>query len=134
MTVAGVELWRTRIGAVALTGSRGVASFQYDPAFLASGIQLAPLMMPLADRVYTFPELSPRTFRGLPGLLVAGLALLHAMQRLCLGPPTPDASPGPAGLATLLPLWMNLVLALVLALVLPAPLAALLREGARLAG
>ena len=73
MTVAGVELWGTRIGAVALTGSRGVASFQYDPAFLASGIQLAPLMMPLADRVYTFPELSPRTFRGLPGLLADSL-------------------------------------------------------------
>jgi hydrogenase-4 component F len=70
----------------------------------------------------------------LPGLLIAGLALLHAMQRLCLGPPTPDAAPGAAGLATLLPLWMNLVLALVLALALPAPLAALLREGARLAG
>lgn len=73
MTVAGVELWGTRIGAVALTGSRGVASFQYDPAFLASGIQLAPLMMPLADRVYTFPELTPRTFRGLPGLLADSL-------------------------------------------------------------
>jgi serine/threonine-protein kinase HipA len=30
-------------------------------------------MMPLADRVYTFPELSPRTFRGLPGLLADSL-------------------------------------------------------------
>lgn len=73
MTVAAVELWGTRIGAVALTGSTGVASFQYDPAFLASGIQLAPLTMPLADRVYSFPELSARTFRGLPGLLADSL-------------------------------------------------------------
>lgn len=73
MTVAAVELWGTRIGAVALTGSTGVASFQYDPAFLASGIQLAPLTMPLADRVYSFPELSTRTFRGLPGLLADSL-------------------------------------------------------------
>jgi serine/threonine-protein kinase HipA len=69
MTVAAVELWGTRIGAVALTGSTGVASFQYDPSFLASGIQLAPLMMPLAERIYSFPELPHRTFRGLPGLL-----------------------------------------------------------------
>ncbi|WP_027283229.1 proton-conducting transporter transmembrane domain-containing protein [Rubritepida flocculans] len=68
----------------------------------------------------------------LPGLLVAGLALLHAMQRLCLGPPTPDAAPGPAGLSALLPLWTNLLLALLIALALPAPLAALLREGAGL--
>jgi serine/threonine-protein kinase HipA len=73
MTVAAVELWGTRIGAVALTGSTGVASFEYDPAFLASGIQLAPLTMPLADRVYSFPELSARTFRGLPGLLADSL-------------------------------------------------------------
>ena len=73
MNVAGVELWGTHIGAVALTGATGMASFQYDPGFLASGIQLAPLMMPLADRVYTFPELSSRTFRGLPGLLADSL-------------------------------------------------------------
>jgi serine/threonine-protein kinase HipA len=43
MTVAAVELWGTRIGAVALTGATGIASFQYEPAFLASGIQLSPL-------------------------------------------------------------------------------------------
>lgn len=73
MTVAAVELWGTRIGAVALTAPSGVASFQYDPAFLASGIQLAPLMMPLSDRIFSFPELSPRTFRGLPGLLADSL-------------------------------------------------------------
>ena len=29
--------------------------------------------MPLADRIYSFPDLSPRTFRGLPGLLVDSL-------------------------------------------------------------
>jgi serine/threonine-protein kinase HipA len=73
MTVAAVELWGTPIGAVALTGSTGIASFQYEPSFLASGIQLSPLMMPLADRIYSFPDLSPRTFRGLPGLLVDSL-------------------------------------------------------------
>ena len=33
----------------------GIASFQYEPAFLASGIQLSPLTMPLADRIYSFP-------------------------------------------------------------------------------
>jgi serine/threonine-protein kinase HipA len=73
MSVAAVELWGTRIGGVALTGSTGIASFQYEPAFLASGIQLSPLRMPLADRIYSFPDLSPRTFRGLPGLLVDSL-------------------------------------------------------------
>jgi len=73
MTVAAVELWGTRIGAVALTDPTGVAAFEYEPAFLASGIQLAPLLMPLAERVYSFPELPRRTFRGLPGLLADSL-------------------------------------------------------------
>jgi len=73
MTVAAVELWGSRIGAVALTDSTGVAAFEYEPAFLASGIQLAPLMMPLEERVYSFPELPRRTFRGLPGLLADSL-------------------------------------------------------------
>ena len=69
MTVAAVELWGTRIGAVALSEPNGVAAFEYEPSFLASGVQLAPLMMPLGERVYSFPELPRRTFRGLPGLL-----------------------------------------------------------------
>jgi serine/threonine-protein kinase HipA len=73
MTVAAVELWGTRIGAVALTDPNGFASFEYEPSFLASGIQLAPLMMPLAERVYSVPELPRRTFRGLPGLLADSL-------------------------------------------------------------
>lgn len=73
MTVAAVELWGTRIGAVALNDPIGFASFEYDPSFLASGIQLAPLMMPLAERVYSFPDLPLRTFRGLPGLLADSL-------------------------------------------------------------
>ncbi len=73
MTVAAVELWGTRIGAVALSEPSGVAAFEYEPSFLASGVQLAPLMMPLEERVYSFPELPRRTFRGLPGLLADSL-------------------------------------------------------------
>jgi hydrogenase-4 component F len=68
------------------------------------------------------------------GLLVAALALLHAMQRLCMGTPTPDAAPGPAGWATLGPLWFNLALAILLAVALPAPLRALLRDAAQVLG
>jgi serine/threonine-protein kinase HipA len=73
MTVAAVELWGTRIGAVALSEPSGVCAFEYEPSFLASGVQLAPLMMPLEERVYSFPELPRRTFRGLPGLLADSL-------------------------------------------------------------
>jgi hydrogenase-4 component F len=65
------------------------------------------------------------------GLLVAGTALLHAMQRLCFGLPTPQPAPMAAGLATLLPLWSHLVLAMILGVALPGPLSAMLVEAAR---
>jgi serine/threonine-protein kinase HipA len=68
-TVAEVRLWGSRIGAVALEDGATTASFQYEPGFARSGIQVAPLMMPLAERVYSFPALAPQSFHGLPGLL-----------------------------------------------------------------
>jgi hydrogenase-4 component F len=65
----------------------------------------------------------------LPGLLLAGLALLAAMQRLCFGTATQGEA---AGLATLAPLWVHLFLAMAVALALPARLAAMLLEAARM--
>jgi serine/threonine-protein kinase HipA len=50
-----------------------VAAFQYDPPFLASGIELSPITMPLSRRIYQFPSLPAVSFRGLPGLLADSL-------------------------------------------------------------
>ncbi len=72
-TVAEVKLWGRTIGAIALEGGRQVAAFEYDPAFVGSGIEVAPLTMPLSNRVYSFPALSRETFHGLPGLLADSL-------------------------------------------------------------
>lgn len=72
-TLAEVVLWGTRIGAVSLPDDGGVASFQYDPDFVTSGIEVAPLAMPLRAEPYSFPALSPRSFHGLPGLLADSL-------------------------------------------------------------
>ena len=66
---AEVMLWGTRIGTVALPEGQSVALFEYDRDFLESGIQLSPIAMPLAGRVYSFPELAKESFHGLPGLL-----------------------------------------------------------------
>jgi serine/threonine-protein kinase HipA len=68
-TVAEVRLWGSTIGAVALEDGAPTASFEYDSAFTGSGIEVAPLMMPLSQRLYTFPALSWETFHGLPGML-----------------------------------------------------------------
>jgi serine/threonine-protein kinase HipA len=72
-TLAAVRLWGTAIGAVSMPDDRRAASFQYDPAFLPSGIQVSPLVMPLRDEPYAFPALSPDSFRGLPGMLADSL-------------------------------------------------------------
>jgi serine/threonine-protein kinase HipA len=72
-TVAEVTLWGRRIGAVALADDADVADFEYDPAFVRSGIRLAPLMMAPSNLVYSFPALARQTFHGLPGLLADSL-------------------------------------------------------------
>lgn len=72
-TLAEVRLWGKTIGAVSLPDGQDVASFEYDAAFAQSGIQVAPIMMPLSRRVYSFPQLARPTFHGLPGLLADSL-------------------------------------------------------------
>ncbi|GBE53447.1 putative DNA-binding transcriptional regulator [bacterium BMS3Bbin14] len=72
-TVAEVRLWGRTIGAVSLADDADIAAFEYDPTFAGSGIEISPLTMPLAGKVYTFPELSRQTFHGLPGLLADSL-------------------------------------------------------------
>ncbi len=72
-TLAEVRLWGRTIGAVSLADGEDVASFEYDAAFAQSGIQLAPVVMPLSRRIHRFPELSRPTFHGLPGLLADAL-------------------------------------------------------------
>lgn len=73
MTNAWVLLWGSVIGAVSWDAERGLGVFQYDPDFAQSGIQVAPLTMPLREFAYEFPNLDRRTFWGLPGLLADSL-------------------------------------------------------------
>ncbi|MFT4825043.1 MAG: serine/threonine-protein kinase HipA [Pseudohongiellaceae bacterium] len=70
MTTATVRLWGTTIGYASMGHDETFARFEYDPAFVDMGIDLAPLMMPAEiGKIYRFPELHPRSFHGLPGLL-----------------------------------------------------------------
>ena len=73
MTTAAVRLWGRMIGAVSVASPGEVAAFEYTPEFAASGIEPAPLMMPLGRRIYRFPELSRTSFVGLPGMLADAL-------------------------------------------------------------
>ena len=52
VTVATVRLWGKDVGAVAWDEPRGLGNFEYDPAFLRQGRQVAPLIMPLGASAY----------------------------------------------------------------------------------
>ena len=66
---ANVYLWGTHIGTVILNDGNPIAKFQYTDAFREMGIEVSPINMPLKPMVFEFPELSIKSFRGLPGLL-----------------------------------------------------------------
>ncbi|MDZ4164274.1 MAG: type II toxin-antitoxin system HipA family toxin [Smithellaceae bacterium] len=70
-----VRIWGKTIGAVALDPKLGYYVFEYDPGFVASGIELAPLTMPLAlaREPFVFAELPELTFKRLPALLADAL-------------------------------------------------------------
>lgn len=69
---AFVNIWNTRVGAIAWNPDTGLGTFQYDKNFLKTGINLSPILMPIenGDVLYEFPEnRNTKTFKGLPGLL-----------------------------------------------------------------
>ena len=69
-----VSLWGNRIGILHQGEVEQVPVFEYDRAFIESGIELAPIMMPLSERLYRFPGLKDSTaFHGLPGLVADSL-------------------------------------------------------------
>ena len=70
MTTATVTLWGNTVGYVKMDAGEKFSRFEYDPTFVDMGIDIAPLKMPtIANRIYSFRELEPHSFHGLPGLL-----------------------------------------------------------------
>lgn len=73
MEVVEVSYLQHQVGAVSFDTATGMAAFEYNARFIQQGIELSPLKMPLADTIYTFPELDFNTFKGLPGLIADSL-------------------------------------------------------------
>ncbi|VXC01888.1 type II toxin-antitoxin system HipA family toxin [Pseudoclavibacter sp. 8L] len=70
--VLRVEIFGRRVGAVAASATGRVFAFEYEPSWLRSGLQLAPLLMPAQTRgrrQFEFPQLNAETFMGLPPML-----------------------------------------------------------------
>lgn len=76
ITSAFVNIWNKRVGAVTWDQNTGLGTFEYDKDFARTGIELAPILMPLAEsnRYFIFPaNRDSSTFKGLPGLLADSL-------------------------------------------------------------
>jgi serine/threonine-protein kinase HipA len=74
--VAAIEVraWGERVGAVARDPRLGYYAFEYAPAWKRTGIELAPLTLPLdGPDVVIFPDLPELTFHRLPGLIADAL-------------------------------------------------------------
>lgn len=65
-------MWGTTVGYLH-QGENGQIGFQYNDAFLGSGIEISPIKMPLSSRTYRFPTLPEYTYHGLPGLVADSL-------------------------------------------------------------
>jgi serine/threonine-protein kinase HipA len=70
--LANVIYRKAKVGAVYWDAPRHVAVFEYTPEFIATGIELAPLQMPLRAGPHQYPRLH-HSYRGLPGLLAESL-------------------------------------------------------------
>jgi serine/threonine-protein kinase HipA len=73
MEVINVTYAQQEVGAVSFDSEKGSGAFEYAPNFIKQRIELSPLKMPLATRIYSFPELAFTTFKGLPGLIADSL-------------------------------------------------------------
>ncbi len=73
MDVVTVKYREHDVGAVSFNSKTGLGSFEYEPRFIKTGIELSPIKMPLSSKVYSFPEIDSAAFRGLPGMIADSL-------------------------------------------------------------
>ena len=73
MIAAEVYLWGTRVGYIVQNNITDIPKFSYDKDFISLGAEISPVVMPLSERIYSFPSLNNETFHYLPGLLADSL-------------------------------------------------------------
>src|SRR5665213_2706594 len=70
-----VEIWGKQVGAIARDPRLGYYAFEYSPAWKRSGVELAPLTLPVDDqrKVFIFSNLPQPTFHRLPSSIADAL-------------------------------------------------------------
>lgn len=77
-TIAKITLWGKEVGVVSWNAEKEYAVFEFIDSFIKEDIDIAPLWMPMEDllrgeRIFFFPALQGKTFKGLPGLIADSL-------------------------------------------------------------
>ena len=83
--VVTISLYGRTVGYASWDNNRGSASFEFEPKFINSGLNVSPLIMPLAKskgRVYNFPENINNCFGGLPGMLSDSLPDKYGSEKI----------------------------------------------------
>ena len=78
ITTLKVTLWGNDVAAVIWDKEKEIAVIEFFESFVNERLDIAPLMMPRddllrGDRIFSFPALKTKTFKGLPGLLADAL-------------------------------------------------------------
>ena len=73
MDLVEVRAWGQTVGAVVLDPESSCYAFEYDPQWIRNGRELSPILMANRPGTFVFPELSRRTFQGLPAMLADAL-------------------------------------------------------------
>ena len=68
-----VSIWNRHVGTIVPAPAHGFYAFKYDPAFVRSGLEITPLMMPLRDEPYMFADLPRNEYEGLPPVFADSL-------------------------------------------------------------
>jgi serine/threonine-protein kinase HipA len=68
-----VRAWGRSVGALVADPASGFYAFEYTASWRRSGVELAPLTMPLSSRVFVFPLLPVATYRRLPAMIADSL-------------------------------------------------------------
>ena len=68
-----VSIWNQHVGSIIPAPEHGFFAFKYDRKFVRSGIEIAPLMMPLRDEPYVFADLPRIEYNGLPPVFADSL-------------------------------------------------------------
>lgn len=77
-SVINITLWGEPVAAIAWDANRNISILEFYESFPKHAWNIAPLQMPLEDirrgeRIFSFPELKNKTFKGLPGILADSL-------------------------------------------------------------